>query len=271
MEYLKQSIEVVREGNLLKKVELCGRVCYKSEDKITETSALKFITNIARLGHGSVMEHGGVYLKVDNTMNNYYEKQLLKIGKSKYSKMIYKDGFKYIYTNLRVIYENSNDFYDIIVHDRGLPPGVDFFVPAENDPYRRVTVKIVTDRRIETELVRHRVASFSIESTRYVNYFKKGMAFIDIRKWCTSRMQKFWWKCATKSCEFFYNRMIGAGAKPEIARSVLLSSNKAEIMMTASIKDWEHFFELRTVKAAHPQIREIADDIKFTFKFRNYI
>ena len=69
-------------------------------------------------------------------------------------------------------------------------------------------------------------------------------------------MQKFWWKCATKSCEFFYNRMIGAGAKPEIARSVLLSSNKAEIMMTASIKDWEHFFELRTVKAAHPQIRE---------------
>lgn len=271
MEYIDQSIKIITQHDIMQHVERCGRVCYKSEHKITDGSALRFVRNIANLGHGSVMEHGSLYFKVNNTLNNDVEKQFLKIGKSKYSKMVYRDGYKYIYTNLRVVYEESPEIYKIVSEDLDLPNGVLYFEPEMSDPNRRVTVNIITDRRIETEIVRHRVASFSIESTRYVNYTKKGMIFIDMRKWLTNWRQKFWWKCSTIMTNFFYNRMIGSGCKPQIARSVLSSCNKAEIMMTAYVSDWEHFFELRTVKAAHPMIIEVAKDIKAIFKFNEII
>lgn len=272
MEYLNQSVKEVSRPSMLQHIELCGRVCYKSEDKITPYSALKFVNNISNLGHTSVLEHGSVYLVVDKSYKDGPLRQdIERVMDSKYTNVRNFLDEKYkVYTNLRVLKEVANELYNMVVKSEELPDYIKYFMPDKNDIYRRLTFNIITDRRIETELVRHRIASFSIESTRYCNYSKKGMSFIDIRKWCSNWKQKFWWKLATKFSEFFYNRMIACHAKPEIARSVLLSSNKADVMMTASISDWVNVIKLREDKHAHPQVREIAKEIKSIMLKKEY-
>ena len=124
------------------------------------------------------------------------------------------------------------------------------------------TVKIVCDRGISHEIVRHRIASYSQESTRYCNYsngkFGKELTFV---KPC---MFKYPSECYTRwltSCqdaEDYYMALIHYGASPQEARSVLPNSLKTEIVVTMNLREWRHFFKLRTAKAAHPQMREIA-------------
>lgn len=115
--------------------------------------------------------------------------------------------------------------------------------------------KLVCDRGVSHELVRHRIASYSQESTRYVNYNKKGMQFVippdlgdDFPRWVRS----------VETAAQSYNTMISHGIKPEIARSVLPNSLKTEIVATMNTREWRHFFRLRTDKKAHPQMRQLA-------------
>ena len=180
---------------VLQKLELIGRTCYKSEDKITEDSAAKFVAGLIKRGHEAMLEHVSI------------------------------------------------------------------------------TVKFVTDRGISHEIVRHRLASYAQESTRYCNYsqdkFGHELTFIipDFLEYGSEGFKL--WKDEMKQVEKTYFAMLEAGHTPQEASSVLPNSLKTELVMTANLREWRAFFKLRAANstgAAHPQMLEITrpllDDLK---------
>lgn len=133
-----------------------------------------------------------------------------------------------------------------------------------------VTVKFTTDRGITHEIVRHRIASYAQESTRYCNYnkdkFGKEISVIkpvDIKEG-TKEYED--WVNAMKNSEASYFALIEDGCKPQVARSVLPTCAKTEIMVTMNMREWRHFIKLRASKAAHPDIRILAIDLLKQFK-----
>lgn len=127
--------------------------------------------------------------------------------------------------------------------------------------HEKLSVKIICDRGVTHEIVRHRIASYSQESTRYCNYtkdkFGNELTFIKPLFWDEGDTCYTLWKGQMASIEKGYFALIEAGATPEEARSVLPNSLKTEIVVTMNMREWRHFFRLRGSKAAHPQIREI--------------
>lgn len=167
------------EEDILKHIELCGRTCYKSEDKITDTSAEKFVNMLKKNKHRSVLEHGTVYLKLSLDLHQP-PKRIIELSDiiSKYRVNPYSeeyfdeiDDIYYITTNYRVIIENG--------WEEDLQYMID--IPNENQEYR-YTFRITCSRAIANEIVRHRQLSFSQESTRYCNYstekFGKFLTYI---------------------------------------------------------------------------------------------
>jgi thymidylate synthase (FAD) len=118
------------------------------------------------------------------------------------------------------------------------------------------TILFTTDRGITHELVRHRIASFSQESTRYVNYYKKGEIRV-VEPLGLNDDQRKIWLCAMRNAEFAYNDMVSAGCKPEVARDVLPTCFATDIVVTCNFREWKHIINLRTSVAAHPKIREL--------------
>jgi thymidylate synthase (FAD) len=120
--------------------------------------------------------------------------------------------------------------------------------------------------------VRHRIASYSQESTRYCNYtkgkFGSEIAVVRPCFWAEGSEQYGVWRQAMEQAESAYNQLVALGATPQEARSVLPNSLKTEIVMTMNLREWRHFFELRTAPAAHPQMREIATPLLNEFKKR---
>jgi thymidylate synthase (FAD) len=124
-----------------------------------------------------------------------------------------------------------------------------------------ITVRIVCDRGVSHELVRHRLASFSQESTRYCNYskdkFDNEITFIEPCFWEKDSRQMLDWAVAMKVSENAYLELLRQGATPQEARSVLPNSLKTEIVISANVREWIHILKLRTDKSAHPQMRQI--------------
>lgn len=184
-------IEPVDGEEIIRKIERCGRICYKSEDRITPDSARAFIKGIIARGHESVLEH------------------------------------------------------------------------------EKITVVIVCDRGVSHEIVRHRIGAYSQESTRYCNYnsegkdvtFIKPLFFNDETKLNFQR-----WKKVMETAEHEYKMLVEEGASPQEARSVLPNSLKTEIAVTYDLREWRHFFKLRTAKTAQPQMREITIPLLVEFK-----
>ena len=142
--------------------------------------------------------------------------------------------------------------------------------------HESISVKVTCDRGVTHEIVRHRIASYSQESTRYCNYtsdkFSNQISCIDIATGFHYDMgdeadRKKWeiWNAAMEAAEKYYFELIAAGAKPEEARSVLPNSLKTEIVMTMNMREWRHFIRLRGSRAAHPQIAEITAQIREEF------
>ncbi len=125
-----------------------------------------------------------------------------------------------------------------------------------------ISIKFVCDRGVSHEIVRHRLASYCQESTRYCNYIKDDFGGeITVIKPCylvEGTKGYFDWKESCEKSESAYFDMLEFGCKPQEARAVLPNSLKTEIMMTANLREWRHFFRLRCSKAAHPQMREVA-------------
>lgn len=189
MKLIESSVQIIEEKDPYKMIELAGRTCYKSEDKITENSAKEFVDRMIKLGHGAMLEHGTIYLNVpEQTYTETLEDEFGKFNnpnnglvdryrKNKYSKVNsvaadeelrkkypkvrpFKLTHHYITTNLRVIVEN------------GWEEDLEWQCEPTEHHEKRITAKFTCDRGVSHEFVRHRVFSFAQESQRYCNYNK---------------------------------------------------------------------------------------------------
>lgn len=128
--------------------------------------------------------------------------------------------------------------------------------------HQSVTVRVICDRGVSHEIVRHRLASYTQESTRYCNYtkgkFGSEITVIEPCFWSQNDERYQIWKWTIELIEAGYNKLIELGATPQEARSVLPNSLKTEIVITMNLREWRHFFIMRTSESAHPQMREIA-------------
>lgn len=207
MKSINASYHIETEINgkeLLKQIESVGRTCYKSEDKITDESASKFVRSLIKNGHEAMIEHNAI------------------------------------------------------------------------------TVRFICDRGVTHEIVRHRIASFGQESTRYCNYsnekFSNEISVIDLKEGIAldTKMKNYSpeqinlimdeWLSAMEDAEKHYMKMIELGATAQIARGVLPTSVKTEIVVTMNLREWRHFFKLRAHQSAHPQMRELALPLLDDFK-----
>lgn len=183
--------------------------------------------------------------KVDG---DYILKQIEKAGRTSYKSedKITPDSAKEFVTMI-----NSNGHYSVIEH-------------------QSVTVRVICDRGVTHEIVRHRIASYTQESTRYCNYtqgkFGKEITVIKPCFWKENDEKYLIWKDVLSQIETAYNKLIDLGASPQEARSVLPNSLKTEIVITMNLREWKHFFKLRTSEAAHPQMLEIAIPLLNEFK-----
>lgn len=180
---------------ILGMIERVGRICYKSEDKITENSCIAFVKMLIDRGHEAMIEH-------------YY-----------------------------------------------------------------LTVLFICDRGVTHEMVRHRVASYGQESTRYCNYgterFGGGITVVRPPFYIEGTAKYTAWYESMLEQEASYLELLAMGSTPQEARDVLPNSLKTEIAMTANLREWRHFFRLRCAKSAHPQMRQVA--IALLLKFRELI
>lgn len=268
-----------------KQIERVGRVCYKSEDKITEDSAKPFVDRMIKSSHGAMLEHGTVYLfcpteeYVDSNGDVQYYNPLEKYQNNNYSALVDSNKGIYVTTNLRVLVEN------------GWMGDLQYLCEPTEFHEKRITVHFVCDRGVSHEFVRHRVMSFAQESTRYCNYskdkFDNQVTFV-IPSWCNSLIegseQKYFtfeinrdevvFMDALQNAQNSYLSLLKLGWKPQEARAVLPNSLKTELVVTGFTSDWNHFFDLRargTTGAPHPQAKELAEPLMREFIARKYI
>lgn len=296
MKLIKPSFKIWNQPagleGVYKQIEKVGRVCYKSEDKMTEDSAKPFVDRMIKSGHGAVLEHGTVYLMKESEFINTYihpeegEEQeynsLFKYYDNPYSYVVEKDNIAYITTNLRVLVEN------------GWLDDLKYLCEPTEFHEKRITVHFVCDRGISHEFVRHRVFSFAQESTRYCNYskdkFGKECTFI-IPCWLglpegsvSSPEIPIFRERHGNVVGIFLNNLYWAEANyfdlleqgwiAQQARAVLPNSLKTELVVTGFASDWNHFFDLRargTTGAPHPQAKELAEPLMKEFIARKYI
>lgn len=135
-----------------------------------------------------------------------------------------------------------------------------------------ITARFICDRGVTHEIVRHRLAAYCQESTRYCNYsgdkFGNEITVIRPSFWNTDNVQYAFWLEAMQDAEAHYFRLINEGASPQQARSVLPNSLKTEIVMTANPREWRHFFKMRCSPAAHPDIQVVAKQLLCEFHAR---
>lgn len=266
MKLINPSVELITQTpgleGIYKQVERVGRVCYKSEDKITEDSAKPFVERMIKSQHLAMLEHGTVYLA---TSCNSEDLIFWKVANSPYSKVVCNDkaNMLYVTTNLRVIAElNAWEVIDKYLCE-----------PIETHA-KRITTHFVCDNGVAREFCRHRVFSFAQESTRYCNYskdkFNNGLAFIepiwfkkdiniDDQTLKDERSDAFIVNCC--NTEDIYLELIERGATPQEARDVLPLSLKTELVMTGFESDYKHFFDLRfrgTTGAPHPMAYKLS-------------
>ena len=274
MKLIKPSVEIreqkAGEDGMFEHIEWAGRHCYKSHDKTTAVSAGEFVGRIARSGHGSVLEHGTIYLAIPE------HSIVCKYIGNPYSKVIAVanlegDFWWAVTTNYRVIVENVWDI-DLMYQCE----------PTEHHE-KRITVKFVTDRGVSHEFVRHRSISPSQESQRYCNYgkdkFGNQVTFIKPSWWNNETNDKEVFAQALKTAEEAYLTAIkawedrkpdkryktgfkGNPLSPQMARAILPNATKTELVMTGFLSDWMHFLELRCSPAAHPDARYLANRLK---------
>lgn len=136
--------------------------------------------------------------------------------------------------------------------------------------HEKITARIICDRGVTHEIVRHRIASYSQESTRYCNYtkdkFGNSLTFIRPFYWKDDPVKMDIWEDTMRHIEDTYMNLINQGATPQEARAILPNSLKTEIVVTMNLREWRHFFKQRTLPAAHPQMREIAIPMLEYFK-----
>ena len=271
-----------------RQIERAGRVCYKSEQNTTETSARPFVERMIASEHFAMLEHGTVYLhSTDETFIDRYER-------NRFSHVNRKGNEAFITTNMRVLAENK--WLD----------DIEFISPYTHDFERRITVHFTTQVGVTREYNRHRANSMAEQSTRYCNYSKDkfgGEISINMPTWIAaeedvnkvedasrntlitlcqqiiSNTDKDWtaidnWLFANLAAEAAYMNMIAMGHKPQEARVVLPLDINTELVHTGFVSDWKHFFDLRaigTTGAPHPDAKVLALPLMEEFKKLGYV
>ena len=198
MKIINAGFQILSDINgmeMLQAIEHIARTCYKSENSITELSAVKMVESLVNRGHEAMLEH------------------------------------------------------------------------------QSISVKFIVDRGVSHELVRHRMASYAQESTRYCNYskdkFGHELTFISPCFWSKDSREYEEWYAAMSMAEDIYFELINWGVTPEQARTVLPNSIKTEVVMTANLREWRHFFKLRAIGSTgkpHPQMLEVTVPLLAEFK-----
>jgi thymidylate synthase (FAD) len=301
MEFLVAGFEIIEQEpgleGMYKAAELPGRICYGSQDRIAPGTAKKFCEGLMKSNHGAPLEHGTVYLKAPLAYG-FPSSELEKYEKNKYSKYTGAEGYAYVTTNLRVLFEN------------GWMNDLQYWCEPTKFHEKRVQVRFTVDRFTGEEFLRHRVASFNRESTRYVLFTKEKFGggsikyiipvwmldetsrkeieahqdlnivdfcqqIIDHEEGHGSMTDVFAWMFALKACEWSYCKLTNDfGWKAEQARTVLPCAICSPLIKTASVTDWVHFFNLRSIGTTgkpHPQAFELANPLMEDFINRGLI
>ncbi len=272
------------------RLEACGRVCYKSEDKITEDSAIPFVSKIAAHGHNSVLEMAVLTFRVICQQSHVDELLLcqpkfLVIDKLPEGMLLTGSmrAFKELYllhpenqlaNNLILVlvglvpylFEKIIDVNKIPTRDRSISITKMHLSEVDQLPFelrmrhRFVGVKFVVNRAVTHELVRHRLCSFLQESQRYCRYsedkFDNQVTFIKPMFFVEESKEYQLWKEAMEQAEATYFKLLETST-PQAARTVLPNSCKTEIIVFCNLIEWQHIFVLRTSPAAEPSMREI--------------
>jgi thymidylate synthase (FAD) len=303
-------IELKDTISILKHIETVGRTCYKSEDKITKDSYLKFIRMLINKNHEAMLEHNLITIQLHgprassnfmnlklltakikelDTYDNRFMNFTFDIENQRYIisanlrvfRDLYKfyknhspiigllinflidEGFKIIFEDLDINKISSNaELFEFIKNTTKL-------TSLERLYHESISIKFVCDRGVSHELVRHRVASFAQESTRYCNYGKDEHITFIIPNWLNIKEGIYKsddiiqykgegnWFHSMIIAENYYNTLIKENWLPGQARSVLPNSLKTEIIITMNLRGWKHFFDMRLPTTAHEQMREL--------------
>ena len=284
-------LEDLDDQSLAVRIEVCGRICYKSEDKITPESAEPFIRNIIKHGHNSVTEMAVLTLKIlydtesmaiqfFNLMPKFLlvdrveKKELLVTGSIRAFRELYKSNptVKMVKAITEYLSSCHPLFYEDLIPARGLlkqegvlvekvPLETVEFLSAELlAKHRHVAVLFVVNRAITHEIVRHRPVSFLQESQRYCRYsqdkFGNEVTFIKPMFFEKGTDEYSLWEKAMQDTEEIYLKLLGTSS-PQAARTVLPNSCKTELITFANLLEWLHIFKLRTSKGAEPSMREV--------------
>lgn len=295
MKFLQPSFEIWQQeagiDGIYRMIERAGRVCYKSENHVDNQSARPFVERLIASKHTAMLEHGTVYLVTDQA------KLAERYIQNPFSVVHTLDTKNYITTNLRVLVE------------QGWMDDLQYLYKQQPQHEPRITVHFTTQVSITREFNRHRSHSMAEQSTRYCNYSKDkfgGEININVPEWITN-CEKFsateqagnfnmqfinycrsiadsngntnWtdfdaWLFANLATEFAYMQLIELGRKPQEARAVLPLDVNTELIHTAFLHDWQHFFNLRalgTTGAPHPDAKAIAQPLYEVFKQNGWL
>lgn len=285
MKLIKQSFEILEQKDFTLKgikkfIEKCGRVCYKSEDKITDTSYERFVRMLENRDHARPLEFGTVYLifneakayKVKKYENNPWSKVNTVIDQDDNTPNIYAAVKHYVTTNYRVIKENHWE------------DDLKYLCEPTEYHAKRYTVHFITNRVTMDSFRTHVALSHLGESTRYCNYskdkFENELTFI-IPNWVNTNYPNkeqegpsntsIEWSNACYEAEKHYLSLLKNGCTPQQARDVLPLSVKSELISCGFEDAWENFFYRRCANDAHPMAQEIAKPMHKEFIERGFI
>lgn len=287
MKLINQSYEICNQtdfsiSSIYKHIEKCTRVAYKSEDKITEDSAESFVNKLLNMKHLAPMEFGTVHFRIPTTLlkTACIDLDAEGLWNREWLKYNVIDPFVYFTTNYRhwLVMIDKIDYLK------------DYFTEEDNEYYpKRYTVKLITNRTVSHEVVRHRTMSFIQESQRFVNYSKAKFnneitfikpcwmddktieecrsAYIDIQNTTPEKI----FVINLFIAESDYLQLLKLGYKPQQARVVLPNSTKTELYMCGFKEAWKHFFELRDNKIVDPQMYDLAHPMHQEFIDNKYL
>ena len=291
MKLVQSNAELIQEANPYKLVELVGRTCYKSEDKITDDSYIKFVRGLIAKEHYAMLEHGRLTFRVEDiepylligvpgvhvardhdflvvsvSLSHLYNEKWTTLRPwfdqmRRIAEDVYLDGN----ISANTIHETEVGTYSLIPSE-GLDKYLLKHILAPDDVFKYRTIKFTCDRGVSHELVRHRCA-VAQSSTRYCNYskdkFGSEITFVepsDYEFWSDEDKQHF--EKFLKCCEDEYMYMVKERAfTPQQARAVLPNALQTEVILTMALAQWEHFFNLRLfgeTGAPHPDMKRVA-------------
>ena len=287
MRLINQSYEICNQtdfsiSGIYKHIEKCTRVAYKSEDKITEDSAISFVNKLLNMKHFAPMEFGTIHFKMPITLLKTFAEDLMyhNLYNMEWLKCKAADNYAYFTTNYRhwLVMIDKVDYLK------------DYFTEEDNEYYpKRYTVKLITSRIVSHEVVRHRTMSFIQESQRFVNYskakFNNEVTFIK-PCWMDDTLIEKALKTHplivdlkpeilfvenSLNSEQDYLDLLKLGYKPQQARVVLPNSTKTELYMCGFKEAYEHFFELRDNKIVDPQMYDLVHPMHQEFINNKYL